>query len=186
MEEVSHVINVLEETKEAIAREDVLKLKELSNLTIHSASTAQDTGSVTIAVIVYALSKIIERREVFKIINWKVFIKKIDGIISLAIKALKEDKIDKYEKYMALLRKTITSTNLNIKHSIQDVMRKASINKASRIYEHGISLGHTAQILGITEWELSEYAGQTKIPDVKFNVTISVEKRAKLAMEFFK
>lgn len=185
MEEVGHVINVLEQTKEAIESEDVLKLKELSNLTLHAASTAQDTGSVTIAVIVYALSKIIQRREIFKIKNWKVFTKKIDGTIDLAIKALKEDKIDKYEKYMEHLRKTITSTNLNIRHLIQDVLRKASINKASRIYEHGISLGHTAQILGITEWELSEYAGQTRIPDVKFNVTISAEKRAKMAMEFF-
>ena len=186
MEEVSHVINVLEETKQAIDREDVLKLKELSNLTLHSASVNQDTGSITIAVIVYSLSKIIERRDTFKIINWKVFIKKIEGIISLSITALKEDKIDKYEKYMALLRKTITSTALNIKPVIQEVLRKASINKASKIYEHGISLGQTVKILGITEWELSEYAGQTKVSDVKYNITLSAEKRAKRALEFFK
>jgi hypothetical protein len=185
MEEVAHVINVLEQTREAIAHEDVIKLKELSNQTIHAASIFQDTGSITIAVIVYALSKIIERKETLKIINWRIFIKKIDGIIFLSIKALKDDKIEKYEKYMALLRKTIASTTLNIKPYIQEVLRKASINKASKIYEHGISLGQTAQILGITEWELSEYAGQTRIADMPYNITFDVEKRAKMALEFF-
>lgn len=185
MEEVGHLINVLEETKEAIDKEDVLKLGELSNQTIHSASTNQDTGSITIAVIVYALSKIIERKDTLKIKNWNTFIKKIGGVFTLAIKALKEDKIDKYEKYMEMTRRAITSTSLNIKPYIQDVMRKASINKASKIYEHGISLGQTAEILGITEWELSEYSGQTRVADVPFNMSWDVAKRAKMALEFF-
>ena len=185
MEEVSHLINVLEETKEAIDKEDVLKLGELSNQTIHSASTAQDTGSITIAVIVYALSKIIERKDTLKIKNWSTFIKKLDGIFNLAIKSLKENKVDKYEKYMEMTRKAITSTSLNIKPYIQDVMRKASINKASKIYEHGISLGQTAEILGVTEWELSEYSGQTRVADVPFNMSWDISKRAKMALEFF-
>jgi hypothetical protein len=185
MEEVSHLINVLEETKEAIVKEDILKLGELSNQTIHSASTNQDAGSITIAVIVYALSKIIERKDTLKIKNWNTFIKKIDGVFTLAVKALKEDKVDKYEKYMEMTRKAITSTSLNIKPYIQDVMRKASINKASKIYEHGISLGQTAEILGITEWELSEYSGQTRVADVPFSISLDIVKRAKMALEFF-
>ena len=185
MEEVSHLINVLEETKEAIIKEDILKLGELSNQTIHSASTDQDAGSITIAVIVYALSKIIERKDTLKIKNWNTFIKKIDGVFTLAVKALKENKVDKYEKYMEMTRKAITSTSLNIKPYIQDVMRKASINKASKIYEHGISLGQTAEILGITEWELSEYSGQTRVADVPFSISLDIVKRAKMALEFF-
>lgn len=185
MEEVKHLIEVLEKTKEAIKNEDVLKLNDLSNETLHSASTYQDTGSITIAVIVYALSKLIERKNTLKIKNWKIFINKITSQFSLAITALKEEKIDKYQKYMEMARKSITSTSLNIKPYIQEVLRKASINKASKIYEHGISLGQTANILGITQWELSEYAGQTKVADVRYNQTIDVQKRAKRALEFF-
>ena len=103
----------------------------------------------------------------------------------LAIDALKEDNAEKYENSMEMARKTISSTSLNIRPYIQDIIRKASINKASKIYEHGISLGQTAKILGITEWELSEYAGQTKIPDIKYNLTLDVRKRAQMAMDFF-
>ena len=185
MEEVEHIIQVLEEARKSIKSEDVSKLNELSNQTIHTVSTHQDTGNITMAVIVYALSKLIERKDSLKIKNWNMFIKKIDSQFALAIKALKDNKPEKYEEYMEMTRKSITSTSLNIKHSIQDVLRKASINKASKIYEHGISLGRTAQILGVTVWELSEYTGQTKIPDVKYNTTIGVEKRAKMALEFF-
>lgn len=185
MEEAGHVIEVLEKTKDAIEKEDVVQLRELSNMTIHAASTYQDISSITIAVIVYALSKLIERKSTLKIRNWNIFIRKITSQFSLAIKALKDDKIDKYEKYIAMTRKSITSTSLNIKPYIQEVLRKASINKASKIYEHGVSLGQTAEILGVTQWELTEYAGQTRIPDVKYNLTLDVAKRAKMALEFF-
>ncbi len=185
MEEVSHVIEVLQKTKEAIEKEDVVQLRDLSNQTIHSASTFQDTGSITIAVIVYALSKLIERKNTLKIKNWSIFIRKITSQFSLAIKALKENKPDKYEKYIAMTRKSITSTSLNMKPYIQEVLRKASINKASRIYEHGVSLGQAAEILGISQWELTEYAGQKKALDIKYNITLDVQKRAKMVMEFF-
>jgi hypothetical protein len=185
-EEAKHTIEVLEKVIKAIKNEDALALKELSNMTIHTASAAQDTGSITIAVLVYTLSKIIERKHSLKIKNWNVFIRRINSFFALAIKSLKEENNEKYQKYMEMARKSMTSTSLNIKHYIQEVMRKASINKASRVYEHGISMGQTATILGITQWELSEYAGQSRIPDISYNITFDVAKRAKMALEFFK
>jgi hypothetical protein len=185
MEEVSHVIKVLEETKEALKKEDVLKLNELSNQTIHSASTFQDAASITIAILVYTLSKLVERRYYLKIKNWNFFIKKVDASLSLAIKALKDKKFDKYQKYMEMARKSMIAAAVNLRPYIEEVLRKASINKGSKIYEHGISMGQTSKILGITKWELSEYTGQTRIADIKYNITLDVEKRAKMALEFF-
>jgi len=165
--------------------EDAFRLKELSNQTIHSVSAHQDTGNITMAVIVYALSKLVERKASLKIKNWDSLIKKIESEFSLAIKALRENKIDKYEEYMRMARKSLSPTSLSMKSYLQEILRKASINKGSKIYEHGISMEQTAHILGITQWELSEYTGQTRIPDAKYNVTINAEKRAKMAMEFF-
>jgi len=182
--EVNNILRILKETKKAILESDSLKLKELSNQTIHSASTLQDTDSISIAILVYSLSKIIERKDRFKIKKWNLFVQKINSYLSLAEKALKEDRIDKLTLYLEQTRKTITSIS-NIKPIIQDVIRKASINKASKIYEHGISMEQTANILGITQWELSEYAGQTNIAEVPLNKTQDVKQRAKMAMEFF-
>ena len=68
---------------------------------------------------------------------------------------------------------------------IGEVFRKASINKASRIYEHGISMEKTAKLLGVTLFELAEYAGQGKYADVPETKTTDVNSRIKIAMEMF-
>ena len=72
-----------------------------------------------------------------------------------------------------------------IKAHIGDVFRRAQVNKASRIYEHGISMEKTAKILGITVWELAEYAGRTRIGDVNLSVTMPIKQRIKIAEEIF-
>ena len=64
------------------------------------------------------------------------------------------------------------------------MFRRARINKASRIYEHGISLAQTAELLGITQWELMKYLGQTKIAD-KFDDEIKVIDRLEHARKMF-
>jgi predicted transcriptional regulator len=73
----------------------------------------------------------------------------------------------------------------NLKRSVQDVFQKARINKASKIYEHGISMGATAELLGISLWDLSSYVGQSTISDMKEGKTVDVRTRVKNVMEFF-
>ena len=60
------------------------------------------------------------------------------------------------------------------------------INKASKIYEHGISMEQTAKLLGISMYDIASYAGQKGISDIPIGKTISVRDRIKLAMDFFK
>jgi hypothetical protein len=87
---------------------------------------------------------------------------------------------------MENLRKAITKVSKDLKYYIQDVFRKAQINKASKIYEHGISMEKTANLLGITVWELANYAGQRpEISEQKEIKTVSVKERIKLAMGMF-
>lgn len=44
----------------------------------------------------------------------------------------------------------------------------------------------TAKLLGITIWELAEYAGQTGISDVNLSVTLPIKQRIKQAEEIFR
>ncbi len=142
-------------------------------------------GSITIAVLVYTLSKLVERKDHLKIKKWTDFVKRINSFLSLAILALEEKKIDRYIEHLARARQSLNSISPNLKIYIQEVIRKASINKASQIYQHGISLEKTANLLGVTQWELSEYAGETKGTDTGYNMTLDARKRAKMALEFF-
>ena len=184
--ELEHRISVLKLAKQALIENDSLKLKELSNQTIHCACTIQDAGSITFAVVIYSLSKLMEKKDYMKIKNWNSFEKKMSAHMTLASLALTEKREDAFEAYLESMRKTLSSISLNLKPYIEEIMKKASLNKASRIYEHGISLGRTAKLLGVSPWELSQYASQSnKNVDIQYNRTLDEAKRAKLVLEFF-
>ncbi len=183
-EECQNASLVLEQTKRAIMEKDTLKLKDLSNRTIHSSCSFQNSGSITTAVIIYTLSKLIERADYTKIKNWDTFTKKFNSTLDLAISALEQDNQSAYEKYIKKARSQIESLSINLKLYIQEVLRRASINKASKLHEHGISLSQTANLLGITNWEIAEYTGQ-RLPDSPYSSTINIKQRARMALEFF-
>ncbi len=183
-EECDNASAVLQETKAAIVEKDTIKLRDLSDRTIHSSCFFQNPGSITTAVLIYSLGKLIERQDYLKVKSWDSFVKKFNSLLDLATDALNKDKQEAYEKHIERARNLLSSLSLNLKPYIQEVLRKAEINKGGKIYEHGISLEQTAKLLGITLWELSEYTGQ-RTWNSNFEKTIDVKKRAQMAMEFF-
>ncbi|MBI5803727.1 hypothetical protein HY450_00620 [Candidatus Pacearchaeota archaeon] len=183
--ECVHVSEVLRETTLAIVDRNAIKLRELSDKTIHSACSNQDSASLTIAVIIYALGKIIERGDFNKIKNWSTFVKKINLFLTIASESIKKEQYEKYSDNVEKARKVLTSLSVNLKPYIEDVLKKASINKASKLYEHGVSLERTAKLLGVSQWELAEYIGQKRAEGFERTKTIDVKKRARMAMEFF-
>ena len=185
MIEPQHVLRVLKETKEAIKKEDVVKLKELSNQTIHSASIYQDADCIIVAVIIYSLSKIVERKNYRKYKEWQKFLNDTNTHLTKSVFYLENENIDKFREELKKIRKGINKLTGNFKKHIQDVFKRAEVNKASRIYEHGISMEKTAKLLGISIWDLAEYAGQTGISDVNLNITLPLKKRIKIAYDIF-
>ena len=185
MHEVKHVISILKKTQKALHREDAQALKQISNQTLHSSVAIQDDASIAFMIIVYTLAKLVERRSYLKIKNWKATERRLHTILQHAIQALKKQDTKHYERELQQARKTLEGIDVNLKNYTEDLLRKASINKASRMYEHGLSRGRTAQLLGISQWELTEYTGQTSTADVKQNRSISTKQRAQQALEFF-
>jgi len=179
-------IYILEETKKAIAKEDMARLKELSNRTIHSASIIQDDESIILAIITYSLSKIIQKKQLEEFKSWPKFLKKYIDYLGKAKRSLEENNPNAFRKYLKLMRKEISNLSGNLKNYIKDVFKKASINKASKIYEHGISMEKTAELLGITLWELAEYAGQSPTLEKDIYITIPPTQRIKTVLELFK
>lgn len=182
--EVEHLIELFAKIKQAIIQRDSLRLNELSNHTIHHSCAHQDEPSITIAVLVYALSKIIERHDDTHMKNWDKFLKQFTLALDHAAQGLQQRNYTYYEKSLKNARKELTSLSVNLQPYLEEVIRKASINKGSKLYEHGISFGQAARTLGITDWELSSYIGQKdissrKIPDAE------VKKRAQRALKFF-
>jgi hypothetical protein len=185
VQEKENILRIFEETKEAIRKEDSFKLNELSNQTINTASRTQDPDNIATAVVVYSIGKIIERKKYREFPEWNKLYKKIISSIDESIKAIEENKDKNFKKSIDSLRDYIDRLSGKLKDYVQDVFRKARINKASKIYEHGISMEKTASLLGITMYELALYAGQTDISNISENKTIDSSSRIKTAMEMF-
>ncbi|MFC1710855.1 hypothetical protein ACFLZJ_01730 [Nanoarchaeota archaeon] len=185
MQEMNNILRILEGSKEAIERGDAVAIKNLSNQTVNTASLTQDPDNITVAVIVYSLSKILERENYRQLTGWKNFYSTFIAAIDGSIAGLKRNDDKVVEIHLEKIRVAIEKLSGKLKVYIKDVFRKARINKASRIYEHGISMGQTARLLGITQFELASYAGQTGISDVPLSQTLDAKSRVKLAMEMF-
>ncbi len=185
MQEKENVLRILKETLNAMEKGDTVTIKSLSNQTINTASLSQDSDNITVAVIVYSLGKILERQQYHEFKGWKEFYNIITNLIKHSIKDLETSRDSEISKDLEILIKEIEKLSGKLKMYIQDVFWKARINKASKIYEHGISMEKTAKLLGITLYELASYAGQARIDDVSLENTMDVRKRIKLAVEMF-
>jgi hypothetical protein len=185
MQEKENILRILEETIKALKKEDSVQLNSLSNQTIHTASITQDPDNVAVAVIIYSLSKVIER-PVYRVQKgWDKLYKNIIIGFEQSIWALKNQDDEHLRDHLKDLRKRLEGFSGGLKKYIQDVFRKASINKASKIYDHGISMEKTSKLLGITMWELATYAGQIQLDDYDLGRTMNTRQRIKLAMEMF-
>lgn len=184
MQEKENILRILEDTRDALKKEDTIELKSLSNQTIHTASITQDPDNIAVAVIIYSLSKIIERPSYRAQSHWNKIFKNILVGVEHSISALEKNDEEHLRDHLEKLRKRLEGLSGSLRNFIQDVFRKASINKASKIYEHGISMEKTAKLLGISLWELANYSGE-RISDQDLGRTISVKQRIKLAMDLF-
>lgn len=185
MQEKENILYILRKTREALIKKDTFTLNQLSNRTVHSASIYSDTDNIAVAVIVYALSKIIAREKYSSYKEWPNFFKTCVKGIEDSIEAIKLNDVEGFRAVITRIREAIDKLSGHLKEYIGEVFRSASVSKASRIYEHGISMQQTADLLGITAFELAEYAGKTGIADVDLSITKPEKSRIRDAEEIF-
>lgn len=162
------LISILNNAVQIIKEGDTVALKKLSNHTIHNASIFQDKDSVSIAVIIYSISKIIERG--------KPDTSHLIDLMKQGISFLEKGDIESYKAIVKELFKFISQIDSKLKLYIDEVIEQAEIKKGSKIYEHGVSLGQAASILGISQWELMNYVGKTRIVDTAYERPDIIEK----------
>ncbi len=177
------ILEVLRQTIKAIHREDIKALKDLSNMTIHNASIHQDQYSISVSVLVYSLGKLYEREQYGQYKSWGFF---CVGCVDKLQEAVRKLELKDYPGFDKVLKEFLKDLNkADKKVYVKDIFQRAKINKASRLHEHGISLGRTAELLDISQFELMDYIGKTYIADVKEILTISEKDRLKTARSLF-
>ncbi|MBN1386779.1 hypothetical protein JW968_07480 [Candidatus Woesearchaeota archaeon] len=172
----SDIISVMKDVLAAIKEDDPAKVKELSNHTIHNASIYGDKDSLSIAILIYAVSKIMERGA-----------GNISGItvkISKLILDLQKDNLKGFSYNLKHILRSIAKHDVRLGLYIEEVINQANIKKGSKLFEHGFSIGKASEMLGITQWELLNYIGKTKLPEEMIG-PMNARQRLKLARSIF-
>ena len=170
---LGRVIEILQVKGEKDAQE----LKELSNHTIHNASVFQDDCSVSVAVVVYALSKIIERNP--EKLNYNKFLK----ILEKARKSVANYEDYNFSLSIKVLFSEISRIDSRLKAYMQEVINEAQVKKGCKLCEHGLSTARASQIMGVSQWELMKYLGNTNLNE--HSTCIDVKTRVKFARGLF-
>ena len=171
LEELAVILKVKEES-------DLVEMKQLSNKIIHTASIFQDEDSVSIAILMYSLSKIIERND--KRLNYE----KISAMVLESIKSLKSDNDDAFRKSIKGIFDFIKAIDQRLKLYINEVINQSQIKKGCKLCEHGISVARASEVLGISRWELMHYLGKTTLID-QFSEPVNASARLKFARSLF-
>src|SRR5574341_975648 len=152
------ILKVLTDLVKALKDNDYPTIAELSNHTIHDASIFQEDDPLTLAVLVYALSKIIQRYcEQGKVCP------NVAPYLQQAYDALNADDDNGYRAVIKNILRKVGELDAQLNLYIQEVIEKAKIKKASKLHEHGISIARTAELLGLSQWELQGYIGKTVV-----------------------
>ncbi len=159
------IIAVLEQAIVLLGKDDFAGLIEVSNHTTHNASIFQDEYSIQIAVVIYALSKILERA---KVEGQRISINVVTTL-KRALEYLKKNDVDSYAKEIRKVFKQVSEKDEKLHMYIKSIVEKAHIVKGSRLYSHGLSVARTAEILGVNQWDLMSFIGKTKISDDQYS-----------------
>lgn len=157
----------------------IAQIKELSNHVIHNASIFQDEDSISVAILIYSLSKIIERKQ--KELNYG----KVLNMINTCILNLKSNEDEAFRKSVKNIFNFIRTVDERLKLYIHEVVSQAQVKKGCKLCEHGISVARASEILGISQWELMHYLGKTTLID-KYSGHVDAASRLEIARSLFK
>jgi len=179
-EELRHdIVTILEKACDAMSQRDFRRLKKISEHTISNATVFQDNDSISIAVVMYAISKVAER-----IKKDSDYYARMRDLLYQMLATLKDGAVEQYHILNKDMIKLIAEVDKKLKLYVDEVMVKAQIKKSSSLYEHGISVARAAEILGTSQWELMSYIGKTRIHDFLASPK-NVEGRVKFARSLF-
>ncbi|MCD4666623.1 hypothetical protein K8R47_02330 [archaeon] len=180
------ISEVLQKTINSIKKNDVKTLRDSSNALINSSSIFQEESFITAAVITYSLSKIFERTDYTKYSGWNKFYETTEKSLKGALFALENNNEINYQRNLKQILEVIAQLDSKLKKYIQQVIEQAQVARGSRLHEHGLSLGRTAELLNIDKWELMEYIGKTGISESEESLTLDIEKRLRIARSLFR
>lgn len=152
---------------------DLDELKKVSNTIIHNASVFQDEFSIDVAVVLYAMSKILAKQPHLR----EDFYQRIKHAEEL----LNEEQYKAFHHALHQLLCKIKEVDSKVPMYARHVISEAKVKKGSKLFYHGISIAQSACVLGISQWELYDYIGKVGIEDDGSDAVTNMKKRVSYA-----
>jgi len=171
------ILKVLTSVIDLVKKGDYARVSSWSNRVIHSASVYQDDDTVTVAVLVYMLGKVFQ-----DCCEKGVELPEVLPKLEQAVHYLRNNNHNAFHVLLKKLLADLSNYDDKLKVYIQEVLTRAKIKKGSGMYHHGLSIARTAELLGLSQWELQEYIG---IMRDKHYEGLPIKKRLERARRLF-
>ncbi len=175
-EEQTRLVQLMAKASQAIRKHDVLQLRDASRDAINEASISQDANSLSLAVIIYSIVKIMERGN--------SDVGKSAILLEHAQAHFQKGKELAYKNELKKLFGFISDADKRLKFFINEVIAETRIKKGGGLYEHGISVGQAASLLDVSMWDLMNYVGKIRASNIYVG-GISPKKRMETARSLF-
>ena len=179
------IILTLRESIKKIKNNNTQQLATLSDNLVHSSTITQSEYPIDVTTLIYSLSKLYIRDRYREFKSWNRFDKNTLNLLQDLIEYLERNNIKGFETSLQKYFKSINRLDPKLRHYIKEVIRDAKTAKASRLYEHGLSLGRTASTLKVSPHRLMQYIGKTGIHDMPY-FTGDPKSRLELTRSLFK
>ncbi len=152
-------------------------LKQLSDEIIEDVALHKDLDLISMAVLVYSLYKVSDCA--IPSIKDEIYSK-----LRSSSKSLKENQFRGYNQNISKLYSLVRSCSPKIKEHLQDVMQAAKVKKGTVLLQKGLSIGQAAGLMGLSNWDLQQYAGGTSAIETTHEV-VKATLRLKKALQIF-
>ena len=157
--------------------QNVEDLKNLSDDVIEDVALYKDLDVISVTVLIYSVYKVIT-------IIPKESRQSIVEELKLARQFLDQGNYGRYNKSIKNLFELVKEYNSKVKEHLHNVMHAARIKNSAVLLRKGLSIGQAAGLMGLSNWDLQQYAAQTAYVG-EHHERIPVKKRLLTAMRIF-
>lgn len=173
LNDLQGAISILEQRE----TKDIEELKTLSDHAIEDIAVQKDLELVSITVLLYSIYKTVTS------IDAKVYDRLLQEL-GTAKTSLEQRNLGKYNASIKKLYEIIRTCDTKVKEHLNDVMHAARIKKGTTLLQRGLSIGQAAGLMGLSNWELQQYAGKSTALD-QHTEKIPADERLKEALQLF-
>lgn len=178
------LIEATDKIRIAFQKNNLFKLRQLSNDLIEEAALSSDKLKAQLSLIAYSLQKLISKPHIVEAQKWSKIKSSVDSSLRKALILLKKKDLAGFEKELDNISVKVLEVDSSLGYYVANVYEKAKLKQASRAYAFGLSLRQSASLTETNEKDLLNYIGATKIHDREKNVK-GIAERKKLLEGIF-